>query len=99
MSTLTQIKMRIKQLGAAEFQEFCDALIYKERNGLINGYGMQPGTGKTTIGNPDTYIKTENGKYIFVCYTTQQSSIYKKILEDIIKCLDSKKNGVRTIEN
>ena len=94
MSTLTQIKMRIKQLGAAEFQEFCDALIYKERNGLINGYGMQPGTGKTTIGNPDTYIKTENGKYIFVCYTTQQSSIYKKILEDIIKCLNSEKSGL-----
>ena len=53
--------------------------------------GMKSGTLKTTIGNPDTYFRKENGKYVFVAYTTQQSSIYGKLKEDIDKCLDPQK--------
>ena len=39
---------------------------------------MKRGTLKTTIGNPDTYFRKENGKYICVAYTAQQSDIFKK---------------------
>lgn len=55
---------------------------------------MKAGTLKTTIGNPDTYFRTKSGKYIFVAYTTEQTNIYKKIEEDIKKCLDQEKTGV-----
>ena len=54
---------------------------------------MKTGTLKTTIGNPDTYFVRENGKYVFVAYTTQQDNIYSKLNEDIKKCLDTQKTG------
>lgn len=38
---------------------------------------MKSGTLKTTIGNHDTYFRKENGKYICVAYTAQQSDIFK----------------------
>lgn len=95
MATITDIKSRILQLAPAPFQEFCDTLIYKNGYGVINGYGMQAGTGKTTKGNPDTYFEN-NGKYVLVAYTTQQSDIYNKLKEDIEKCLDSNKTKIET---
>ena len=95
MATITDIKSRILQLAPAPFQEFCDTLIYKNGYGVISGYGMQAGTGKTTKGNPDTYFES-NGKYVLVAYTTQQSDIYNKLKEDIEKCLDSNKTKLET---
>lgn len=56
---------------------------------------MKAGTSKTTIGNPDAYFRRNDGKYVFVAYTTQQNSIYSKIKEDIEKCLDPNKTGVQ----
>lgn len=94
MSVITDIKRRIQELGPAEFQEFCDTLISKHGFGTVHGYGMKAGTGKTTIGNPDSYFRKENGKYVFVAYTTQEQSIYTKLKEDIDKCLDQQKTGL-----
>ena len=95
MSKLTEIKSKICQLGAAEFQEFCDAyLVRKNGCGSILELGMKSGTLKTTIGNPDTYFRTNLGKYVFVAYTTQESNLDQKIREDIEKCLDESKTGV-----
>ena len=56
--------------------------------------GMKPGTKKTTIGNPDTYFRKENCRYVFVVYTTEQEGIYNKIKKDIDKCLDFSKTGI-----
>ena len=98
MATITDIKRCIQELGPAPFQEFCDTLISKHGYGIVHGYGMKAGSGKTTIGNPDTYFKKENGKYVFVAYTTQQNSIYSKLKEDIDKCLDSTKTGLDVSE-
>lgn len=99
MSFITDIKDKIKAIGPGEFQELCDVLLSKlhpEWN--IHELGMKSGTGKTTIGNPDTYFRIENGekagKYVFVAYTTQDQSIYNKIKEDIEKCLDESKTGL-----
>lgn len=57
---------------------------------------MKAGTGKTTKGNPDTYFRKENGKYVFVAYTMQDQGIYSKIKEDVEKCLDVLKTGIET---
>lgn len=62
--------------------------------GVVHGYGMQSGTGNTTIGNPDTYFRKENGKYVFVAYTIQQNNLYAKLKEDIEKCFDTSKTGL-----
>ena len=98
MTTITDIKSRVQGLSPARFQEFCDTLIHKNGYGRVHGYGMQAGTGKTTIGNPDSYFRKDNGKYVFVAYTTQQNNIYIKLKEDIEKCLDKSKTGLSTTE-
>ena len=38
---------------------------------------MKNGTNKTAKGNPDTYIRKEDGNYIFAMYTTQQNDFLK----------------------
>lgn len=86
MATVTAIKQKILQLDPGSFQILCDA--YLERIGYQNivALGTQAGTQKTTKGTPDTYFTTQNGKYILVEYTTQQSGLEGKILDDINKC-------------
>lgn len=98
MSSITDIKRRIIELGPAEFQEFCDTFLSKKGCGNVHGYGMKAGTGKTTKGNPDTYFRKENGKYAFVAYTMQEQGIYSKIKEDVEKCLDISKTGIETAD-
>lgn len=98
MATITDIKSRIRQMTPAPFQEFCDTLLHKKGYGIVHGYGMMAGSGKTTIGNPDTYFRKENGKYVFVAYTTQVESIYSKLKDDIDKCLNCQKTGLEIIE-
>ena len=94
MASITDIKRRILELAPAPFQEFCDTLLAKKGYGAVHGYGMKAGSGNTTIGNPDTYFRKDNGKYLFVAYTIQQSGIYSKLKEDIYKCFDSTKTGI-----
>ena len=96
MSTLTDIKRKICELEGGAFQELCDALLSRRGYEGIHAYGMQSGTMKTTIGNPDTYYKNSAGKYIFVAYTTQKERLFNKAKEDIDKCLDVSKTGVET---
>ena len=96
MPIITDIKRRILELAPASFQEFCDTLISKQGYGVVHGYGMKAGTGNTTIGNPDTYFRKENEKYVFVVYTIQQTNIYTKLKEDIEKCFDVSKTGLKT---
>lgn len=98
MAKITDIKRRIQELAPAPFQEFCDTFLSKKDFGKVHGYGMKAGTGKTTTGNPDTYFRKENGKYIFVVYTTQQSDIYSKLREDIVKCFNTSKTGLDIAE-
>ena len=84
----------LSTLEGGGFQDLCDALLCAEGYEDIFSLGMKAGTLKTTTGNPDTYFRSESGKYIFVAYTTEQTSINKKIKEDIEKCLDQEKTGV-----
>ena len=94
-SKQTQIENKITTLSPSDFQKFCDAFLSKKFcDAKILGLGSKTGTLKTTIGNPDTYFRKSNGKYIFVVYTTQEKRIYEKILEDIEKCFDVLKTGV-----
>ena len=94
MASITDIKRRILELSPAPFQEFCDTIISKHGYGVVHGLGMQAGTGNTTIGNPDTYFRKKNGKYVFIAYTIQKTNIYSKLREDIEKCLDVDKTGL-----
>ena len=94
MSLIESIKQQILMLEQGTFQNMCNALLAKEGYGTIMSLGSQAGTQKTTKGTPDTYFVKENGQYVFVEYTTQQSNIASKIKDDIDKCLDVDKTKV-----
>ena len=98
MSKLNDIKRKIDELDGGAFQNLCDA--YLACKGYKNGYslGMYTGTDKTAKGNPDTYFVTDNGKYVFVMYTTQKTSFVSKAKEDIDKCFDEEKTGIDSNE-
>jgi len=94
MATIENIKQQINTLDAGSFQSLCDAYLSKIGYPNIVSLGTEPGTRKTTKGTPDTYFSTPEGQYIFVEYTTQKTSLTKKIKDDLSKCLDSAKTGV-----
>ena len=94
MATVTIVKEKIIALDQASFQILCDAYLSKEGYPNIVSLGTKAGAQKTTSGTPDTYFFTDEKKYVFVEYTTQQRGLVKKIEEDLEKCLDEKKTGI-----
>ncbi|MBC3796416.1 ATP-binding protein [Acetobacterium tundrae] len=94
MANIESIKQKILQLDAGSFQNFCDLYLYKIGYPNIVSLGGEAGTRKTTRGTPDTYFMTSDEKYIFVEYTTQKTSLFKKIKDDLDKCLDTSKTGI-----
>lgn len=95
MSKLVDIKRKIDELDGGAFQNLCD--VYLTCKGYKNGYslGMVTGTNKTAKGNPDTYFLTADNKYVFVMYTTQKTQFVDKALEDIAKCFDEERLGIK----
>lgn len=94
MANIETIKQKILQLDAGTFQNFCDLYLYKTGYPNIVSLGGEAGTRKTTVGTPDTYFMTSDEKYIFIEYTTQKTSLFKKIKDDLDKCLDTSKTGI-----
>lgn len=94
MANIETIKQKILQLDAGSFQNLCDSYLYKIGYPSIVSLGGEAGTRKTTLGTPDTYFITSNGKYVFVEYTTQKTNLFAKIKDDLVKCLDTSKTGV-----
>lgn len=94
MSKLTDIQYRIDQLDGGAFQNLCDAYLTCKGYGIGYSLGMRTGTNKTAKGNPDTYFLKEDGKYVFVMYTTQKDDFIKKALKDLEKCFDADKTGI-----
>ena len=88
------IKQKILQLDAGSFQNLCDSYLSKIGYQDIVSLGGKAGTRKTTLGTPDTYFSTPDDKYIFVEYTTQIEGLFKKIKEDLDKCLDESETSI-----
>jgi len=95
MATIVNIKQKIDTLDAGSFQNLCNSYLSKIGYPNIVALGSKEGTQKTTIGTPDTYFSTPEGKYVFVEYTTQKTDVFEKIVSDINKCLDTKKTGIQ----
>ncbi|NPV71478.1 MAG: AAA family ATPase [Firmicutes bacterium] len=94
MSKVNQIQNGLKGLGDAAFQKLADAYLYKKGYGLVNPLGAVAGADKTRDGTPDTYVPLPNGKYVFAEYTTQQSQLFPKLLNDLRKCFDEARTGI-----
>lgn len=94
MANIESIKQKILQLDAGSFQNLCDSYLYKIGYPNIVSLGGEAGTRKTTLDTPDTYFIAPNGKYVFVEYTTQKTTLFAKIKSDLEKCLDTSRTGV-----
>ena len=94
MPKIIDIERKIDELNGGQFQALCDDLLSKQGYKNLEKIGTKEGSSKTTKGTPDSYFKTENGKYIFVEYTTKKDNLFKKIKDDIEKCLDVEKTEI-----
>ena len=95
MSRINQIQTGILGLSGGAFQKLADAYLGKKGYNQINTLGSVVGKDKTRSGTPDSLTKLPNGKYIFAEYTTQSEHVFEKLKEDLEKCLDESKTGVR----
>lgn len=96
MSKINQIQNRLRELDGGAFQKLCDAYLHKKGYDQINSLGSVTGSNKVRKGTPDTFIPIEDGKYVFVEYTTQETDLCKKLEGDLDKCLDETKSGIPT---
>jgi len=95
MSTkLNEVQQRLSEIDATKFHKMVDTYLNKKYNYSIHSTGTKTGEDKPRKGTPDTLITLDNGEYIFVEYTAQKTKVKDKFLDDIEKCLDSKKTGI-----
>ncbi|MBB5187980.1 hypothetical protein HNQ57_002258 [Zhongshania antarctica] len=95
MAKLNQIKSKLLELEVGVFQRLCDDWLHRKGYENINPIGMMQTTDRVVKGTPDTLLIQKDGKYIFSEYTVQQDRLLKKISDDIDKCLDEGKTGIK----
>lgn len=95
MATLNQIKNKLLELEGGAFQRLCDDWLHRKGYENINPIGMMQSTDRVVKGTPDTLLIQKDGKYIFSEYTVQQGRLFDKISDDVDKCLDEGKTGIK----
>lgn len=92
MSNINLIQSEIEQLEGGAFQSLFDEYLYKKyKFKNIQTLGVQTGTNKPTKGIPDSYVRTNEGKYILINYGNVESQPATKIKADILSCFNTAK--------
>ena len=92
MNNVNLIQNAIMQLEGGAFQKLFDAYLYKKyKFNNIQTLGVQTGTNKPTKGTPDSYVLTDDKKYILINYGTVGSQSAEKIRADILSCFNKSK--------
>ncbi len=96
MGKVSIIEERLKAINETVFQELCDAYIslkyHKSR--AFSRTGSQSGKQKTKPGTPDSFVLLDDGTYLFIESTTQQTDLLKKLKKDISKGLDEGRTAI-----
>ncbi|HWA33436.1 MAG TPA: hypothetical protein VG737_04875, partial [Cyclobacteriaceae bacterium] len=90
MSRLSSIEDSLTRINEAAFQELCDhylALRHADYK-TISRRGSQIGKDKTIRGTPDSFFQLDDGTYLFMEATTQQTDLLKKFKDDLTSCAD-----------
>jgi hypothetical protein len=95
MSKINQIEKKLSEVDASRFHKLLDAYLSKAYGYKIVSNGIKLAEDKPTKGTPDSYAILENEKYVFAEYTTQKTNVKDKFLDDISKCLDEEKTGIK----
>ena len=80
---------RISKLEGGRFQNMCNQIL-DEMGYKTHPLGSHDESDKTTPGTPDTFFLKDD-YYTLVEYTTQQDGIFKKIKDDVEKCINKMK--------
>ena len=92
LNNVNLIQTAITQLEGGAFQKLFDQYLYKKyKFKNIQTLGVQTGTNKPTKGTPDSYVLTDDGKYILINYGSVSSQPVEKIRADILSCFDKSK--------
>lgn len=92
MSYVNLIQQAIKQLEGGAFQKLFDAYLVKKYDfNNIQTLGVQCGTNKSKKGVPNSYVYTDDDKYVLILYGSVQNNPVAKLKSDILSCFDSKK--------
>lgn len=96
MSRLQLIERALMSINGAVFQELGDKFLLKRNSNYaaFSRTGSVSGKQKTSKGTPDSFFLAEDGRYIFVEFSTNETSSFSKIKDDIVKCIDEKKTDV-----
>ena len=79
MGNINRIQNAIMQLEGGAFQKLFDAYLYKKyKFNNIQTLGVQTGTNKPTKGTPDSYVFTDDEKYILITINEQIQNIAQK---------------------
>ena len=96
MSKIKEIESAILQLDGGRFQTLVDQYLYRKfKFSNIQHLGSHTGTDKTTQGTPDSYSRTQDGKYIAIMYGAypNKNDAFKKVKSDIESCLNTVNNS------
>ncbi len=98
MSRLSEIEARLVRINQATFQELCDNYLSRRHieYKAFSRRGSQTGKEKTIAGTPDSFFLLEDGTYLFIETTTQQTDLKGKFKGDLLSCVDESKTGVPT---
>ena len=92
MKNVNLIQNAIMQLEGGAFQKLFDEYLYKKyKFKNIQTLGVQTGTNKPTKGTPDSYVPTDDGKFILINYGSVSTQPADKIRSDILSCFDAAK--------
>lgn len=95
MASINQIKYNLLEMEGGAFQRLCDDWLHRKGYENINSIGMMQTTNKVVQGTPDSLILQEDGSYIFSEYSSQEKNLASKFEDDINKCLDETKTGIK----
>ena len=95
MGRINLIQSKILDLEGGAFQKLFDEYLYKRyKFNNIQTLGVQTGTNKPTKGIPDSYVLTDDGKYILINYGSVEAQPARKIKEDIQYCYEKAKQVI-----
>lgn len=95
MVKIRKIQQAIMGLDGREYQEIMNDYLHKKfKYSNITCLGSEVGTSKTTSGTPDTYVETNDGKYILIMYGTVEKQSFNKIRDDIIDAYNKDKSYI-----
>lgn len=96
MTIANQIRSKLLELEGGVFQRLCDDWLHRKGYENINSIGMMDTTDRVTKGTPDCLFIQPDGYYVFSEYTVQQNRLAAKLEDDISKCFDEQKTGIKS---